>query len=468
MDVNAKKLIIVVFFLGLFSAILGPHFMSTMKSVLSLSVVIFLFFKLRNPFFLTIFLALVYQWLQINIKIVYGNITDIPLEHQFSFHQDVEFIYIANTISNIGLICFALGLYWPLKKRIGSFDITEKLPKQYRPDRLLYVYIIFSLVLTGLGVLVSNVSGLNTLIVAISKLKWGFLLATFIYCHLLNSSKKVLYAFVLVEVLVGFTGYFSGFKDIILILVIGWFSIKKLINYKSYIQFIVVLSLGLSLGLVWTAVKFDYRDFLVGGEKSQRVVVSKTDATKELLKLLKDLSKDDILISSEFFIDRLSYIEFFSIVLRNVPNSIPFENGKIFKESSLFYFKPRLLFPDKPLIDDSDHTNKYTRLNLMDDGRASHSIGFMTDAYIDFGPIGMFPFLIGLGLLFGITMRILIFKSPNIFWAIIYTVPFYFLVSVYSFNMIKVMGNFITYFIPVFFLRNIFYKYFDKYFIANE
>ena len=467
MDLNQKSLMSTIVVIGLLSAIIGPHFMATILSLIPLLVIIRLFFKLRNPIFLTIFLALIFQWVQINIKIVYGNVVNVPLELQFSFHQDEGFLHLANRLSNFGLIFFSIGIFLPLRKRFKDFDITNSIELHYNPRKVLINYVLFSIGISFLFLIRNSIAGINTVVVAFVKLKWGLLLLAFIYSHLFNAHKKLLYVVLAVEIFLGFTGYFSGFKDIILIVIIGLLSIQHKLNPAVIVKFSFIFTFVLALGLVWSAIKLDFREYLSGGTETQRVVVSKTEAVGEMLNQVSNVTSDDISIASEMLLDRVSYIEFFSIVLRNVPEYMPYEDGKIIKEATTFYFKPRIFFPNKPVIDDSDHTNKYTNLDLLDDGQASHSIGFMTDAYIDFGPFGMMVLLFVIGYMLGFSMNFLIIKSPNIFWAIVFIVPFYFLISVYSFNMIKVIGNFITYVIPIYLLRNVLFKVFNKYFLND-
>jgi hypothetical protein len=302
---------------------------------------------------------------------------------------------------------------------------------------------------------------------ALAKLKWGLLVVTFVYCHLKKENVSMLYVILLVEVLLGFTGYFSAFKDIILITIIGVLSVQVRIKNVDIIKYSGGFIILLVLGLFWTAVKGEYREFLSGGTESQRVVVSKTEALDQLLDQASAITYDELVANTNFFLDRMSYIEFFSIVLSNVPQRIKHENGEIIKESVLFYFKPRIFFPDKGVIDDSQHTNKYTMLNLTGGGQASHSIGFMADAFIDFGTYGMMLLLFALGLMFSLSIIFIFNRSENSFWGIIYIVPFFFFLSVYSFNMMKVIGNFITYFIPLIIVQGMISRFFDRYFTEN-
>lgn len=463
MNKEASKIIGVIAVPWFLFAVIGPHFMSSLLAFLSLVVVVQLFFKLRNPIYCTLFFALAFQWLAINIKIVYGNIVGLGLDEQFSFYQNIYRLYDANTISNIGLICFSLGLFLVTKKKLANLTVDQMVDPQYSVRKILIGYLVVTFGITFLFILKRYIPGLNTILEAFARLKWGVFIWAFIYANYYKRDLKLLYTVIVVEILIGFTGYFSSFKDIIIIAAVGLLSVLYQIDTNKLIKLSLLGIATLFLGLVWTAVKFDFRDYLSGGG-GQKVVVSQGEAVNKMIELLGNLDGEKLEDATDDLLDRISYIEFFSITLDNVPEILPHENGEIFKESVLFYFKPRIFFPDKGVIDDSEHTNKYTRLGLVGGGQASHSIGYMTDAYIDFGPVNMYPFLMFLGAVFGWSILLFVNKSKNMFWAVIFIAPFYFLISVYSFNMMKVMGKFITYLIPVFFSRNILYKMFDRFF----
>lgn len=465
MNKETSKIITFLFIPAVFFALIGPHFMSSLLALSSLFILVKLFFRLRNPIYSTLFFALLFQWLAINIKIVYGNVMNLPLEDQFSYYQNTFRLYDANTISNIGLIFFAFGLYLATKKKMANLELDQIIDSSYSVKKILIAYLVLTFGFSFLFVLKNSVPGLNTILMALSKLKWGIFLWAFIYANYYKQNLRLLYIIIVVEILIGFTGYFSSFKDVILIAFIGMLSLLYQLDTPKLVRFFALGIVTLMLALVWTSVKFQFRDYLSGGG-GQKVVVSQTDGVNKMISLLGDLTFDDMGNAVDDLLDRVSYIEFFSITLDIVPGRIPHENGAIFSNAVSFYLKPRIFFPNKGVIDDSEHTNKYTMLNLMGDGQASHSIGFMTDAYIDFGPIKMYPFLLFLGAFFGFIINLFFKHSKNMFWAVIFIVPFYFLVNVYSFNMIKVMGNMLTYFVPVFLLRNIIYKRFDKYFRA--
>ncbi|MDW5287867.1 hypothetical protein R6X41_03490 [Formosa sp. PL04] len=346
---------------------------------------------------------------------------------------------------------------------MSQLTIDKIIDPSYSVRKILICYLILTFGFSFLFILKNYIPGLNTILMAFSKLKWGVFIWAYVYANYYKKDLKLLYIVIFVEILIGFTGYFSSFKNIIIITFVGMLSVVYQIDTSKLFKFIILGALTLMLGLVWTSVKVEFRDYLSGGG-GQNVVVSQSDGANKMVSLLEELTFEDMGDALEDLLDRISYIEFFSITLDNVPEKIPYQDGDIFTNAVSFYFKPRIFFPNKGVIDDSEHTNKYTMLGLVGGGQASHSIGYMTDAYIDFGPINMFPFLAFLGAIFGYVISLFFNKSKTMFWAVIFITPFYFLISGFSFNMIKVMGNMITYAVPVFLLRNLLYRYFDKYF----
>ena len=75
-------------------------------------------------------------------------------------------------------------------------------------------------------------------------------------------------------------------------------------------------------------------------------------------------------------------------------------------------FTPRLFFPDKARIDDSERTNYYTgsRVAGTEEG-TSIGIGYMAESYIDFGPTYMFIPIMLLGVFYGLIYRYFIARK---------------------------------------------------------
>jgi hypothetical protein len=104
---------------------------------------------------------------------------------------------------------------------------------------------------------------------------------------------------------------------------------------------------------------------------------------------------------------RLTYVEFFSVVLIYVPASVPHALGAIFWDAVIRPFMPRLLFVDKDVIDDTVRTNLYTGGLAGSSEGVSISLGYIAETYIDFGSYGMFAALFAIGLFYGAIYRVL-------------------------------------------------------------
>ena len=90
--------------------------------------------------------------------------------------------------------------------------------------------------------------------------------------------------------------------------------------------------------------------------------------------------------ATQGMLDRLSYVDFFAVVLETVPSQLPHENGALWLDAITRPFMPRLFFPSKTVIDDSERTNYYTGLGVAgaEEG-TSISLGYVAESYIDFG-----------------------------------------------------------------------------------
>jgi hypothetical protein len=165
----------------------------------------------------------------------------------------------------------------------------------------------------------------------------------------------------------------------------------------------------LILGAFWTAVKTDYRSYVSGGQAAQVVEVDYIDSLHKLVELSQNLDLETLLVATGFFLDRLSYIEYFGDTLLVVPEQAPHTYGELWLDAMVRPFMPRLLFPDKSVIHDSDRTRQYTGLMVADhESGTSISIGYMGESYIDFGILGMMVIIFVFGFLLGRIYRWLV------------------------------------------------------------
>ena len=150
----------------------------------------------------------------------------------------------------------------------------------------------------------------------------------------------------------------------------------------------------------------DYRGFLNQDTATQQVLVPVEERTDKLIDAGTNFSWEQFNQGFEDLLSRISYIDFFAKTIVNVPDNVPYENGALWAGALKHIVTPRLFFPDKAALDDSEFTYKYTgvRVSGTEQG-TSIGIGYMAESYIDFGPYYMFVpvFLLGIG--YGLVYR---------------------------------------------------------------
>jgi hypothetical protein len=143
-------------------------------------------------------------------------------------------------------------------------------------------------------------------------------------------------------------------------------------------------------------------------------VVSVPERISWLAGAIFEVNQDSFSDGLEDGLKRLGYVEYFGHSLHAVPTMIPHTHGKLWKEAVLHPLMPRLIFPNKPAINDSDRTNAYTGQRVADNEQGtSISIGYIGESYIDFGLWGMFPVIFLWGWLVGWCFQFLRQHAPH-------------------------------------------------------
>ena len=251
--------------------------------------------------------------------------------------------------------------------------------------------------------------------------------------------------------MLGLSSFFaSSFSYILMFSLIAYSSVSKKITVGRGAMFIISGVLLFHIAVLWTAAKGNYRSYVSQGQNVQQVVVSKENARSKLLELIVKVDGQTYRGAVEELVNRVGYVQYFAAAVRFVPARVPFENGRVYWAAIAHYLVPRFIDPNKPELDDSKHTNKYTGLNVSGKSRASSfSLGSFADAYIDFGPYFMFVPLFLFGYLIGFFFRKL--YKPDL-WGLILTAPFFLLVNIYGADTTKALGFVLIYFLVMFFV----------------
>jgi hypothetical protein len=430
-----------------------------------------LLWRINEPKHLLVNLVL--NWMVVAILMPYGAIFQKPL-NELSLYKSDTLVY-ATWLAIISQVFYLLGIYLPLKNLV----VTQKgklqlVLSRYDGQKLFTAYIAYSFFTAILTPILLGNSG-GQMLMGLVYFKWVFLTFLIIHTSVIPSNTKYVLLFVCFEILLSFSGFWASFKDYILVAVGAFFTLNRKISAKAFLAFFLTASITFFIFVVWSASKGNYRAFLTGGARSQNVV--QTNQLNNITVLWDIVSQDfNAENFSESFergrdalIYRISYVEYFALALKQVPTFLPHENGYLLQNALEHVLKPRILFPDKKVIYDSDITSKYTGISFAgrDEG-VSFSLGYVPEAYIDFGPIYMFIPIFFFGLLFGWMYKTLLLKGYNIVWGICYSAPLFQYLWMFPVPGTKLLGWSITYFVNFYLINRYLVKNLDRWLLLKE
>jgi hypothetical protein len=465
------KIKIVHIYILVFFSVLSPDPLLMLFSGLILILTFKLLWRVNEPKHLLVNLIL--NWMVVAILLPYGVIFQKPLA-QLSIYKSDTLVY-ATWLAVLSQFFYLTGIYIPIKNLVLiQMDKLQFILSRYDGKRLFAAYVgysFFSAIITPFLLLNSG----GQMLLGLVYFKWVFLTFLIIHTSIIPANTKYVLLFVGFEILLSFSGFWASFKDYILVALGAFFTLNKKINSKALFYLVLTSLITFFIMVVWSASKGKYRAFLTGGERSQNVI--ETNQINNLSVLIEIISED---FSNENFassfergrdalVYRISYVEYFALALKQVPTFLPHENGKLLQDAFEHVFKPRILFPDKKLIYDSEITSKYTGVSFAgrDEG-TSFSLGSVPEAYIDFGPVYMFIPIFFFGLLFGWMYKTLLLNGYNIVWGICYSAPIFQYAWMFPVPGTKLLGWSITYFVNFYLINRYLVKYLDTWLLRKE
>lgn len=440
---------IVIIYL-LYVTIFTPNLFITIPVILFPIFAYKLFWIDKQPNVL--FFGMMLQFVSASAQLLYCNFLGISIESRFADATQfpADKMAEATILSVIGLYFFSLGIYIVTRKL--KFLSVEEKAIEYSPIKVLTIYIGVSMLIYLTSAVIWVFPGLVQFVFFFFYIKWGF----FIFCFYIIHKKGLLvrnyfYLFLAAEIVVSTSSFFAGaFLNLTSFTVLSLILLQPKLNPKTYFFILIFTGVLFHFLVIWSAIKGEYRSFLSAGQTTQSVNVSRESANEKLIELYNNLDDQKYKEGLDKFIDRLGYIQFFGAVLAYVPKTEPHQNGEIYLNAVQHYLVPRFLNPNKKVLDDTKHTMKYTGIYLSGmESATSFSIGYVGDAYIDFGPIYMHVLLFAFGALFGVFYKYFIKRSPNVFWQWIFTGPFFLLVNIYGTDTSKALGWVLIYFLTV-------------------
>jgi len=388
-------------------AMLSANPAITVASILLLPTMVMLVWRSGEP--PALMYICMFQWLQASTAIFYADFYQTSLVQAFG---EVE-LERATWLSLAGVFALAIGmriaLIWVPASREERHE-SEALT--YNLGRLFLAYVVaFTISYIG-GELAVRIPAVAQVLFAVASIKWtvAFML---LYAAAAQGRGYVLAsAALLIEFASGILGYFAGFKGMFFVLLIVALTPAMALRGKRLIVICATAAALVFSGVLWTAVKSDYRDFLSQGLQSQEILVPVEERVGKLGDLIAQFRWEQMGEATEALLLRLSYVQYFALTIVNVPSNVAYENGALWLGALDHVFKPRILFPNKAALDDSARASLYTGMEVAGTERGtSIGIGYMAESYVDFGPVFMFLPIFLLGAFYGFIYRQFVIRS---------------------------------------------------------
>lgn len=393
-------------------AIATANPMLTTVGILVVPMLVSLLWRSGEPPILI--LCCMMQWLQVITPVLHADLLDKPLDSVsgLATHET------ATWLSLVGVVAMAVGMRLALKHRLGSLVMQiEREMEELNLPRVFFGYLGAFGLAAVCGDLAWKLGGLAQLVLAVSSLKWALLWLLLCTAFVQGRGYQFVIAALVLEVGIGFLGYFATFKDAFFVLGIALLSIRKRLPPSVRWGLGAAVVALLAMMILWQSIKKEYRMFLSNGAQDQSVRVSVEARIAKLGQLLENLDAEVIRGGIETLVERVGYTELFAATLEWVPESEPHSGGELFKAAILHPLMPRLLFPTKEVINDSERARRFTGRTLSgsEDG-TSIGIGYMAECYADLGTTLMFLPILLLGYVIGRLYRALGFSGKSRMW----------------------------------------------------
>jgi hypothetical protein len=317
---------------------------------------------------------------------------------------------------------------------VGSGSVNRNESDAFNMHRIVACYFGSLALVQILTYVAQSIPDLMQPVYALIPLKYVCIYVLAAKCFESDRGYKWLILVSLVEMVIGLTGYFSGYKEAFIVMLIALAAVRRPLNVSKWIFAGTIAIAVVWASLVWTAVKDEYRTKVFNtaieeriGWMAQRFIgdtsINYGDASRVLLK-------------------RIAYIDFFARVLKRdqvglLPDSYNFYGAAV--EHTL---TPRILFPDKAFLDDSRITTELIGTRIPEG--TSVSVGFVTQAYVDFGfPLMLVPMVL-IGFMMGWVAKYFMTRPAPLIIREAFTTATLFLTFKFEANIDKALGGFIV------------------------
>lgn len=381
------------------------------------------------------------QWLQVMTPVYYCDFHGVSFESTFQFPE----MAMATQLSLWGILALAVGIRVALGKwYVAPKAMIEEAAAISSSHLTRLWWISFFIAGTSAGFAWRG-GGLSQALNAMINIKWVVFYILAYRALNCGADGRTLSFALLLEFARGLLGFFGSFKEVLFMFLVSATTSSKSLTLRVKCFIVTIALAGLMASVFWSAVKMQYRSYLSARwSKTSSVPITEKIAA---LKKISDHTEGGVMnVGIDKLLARLSYTQWFGSTISHVPSRVPHEGGTLFLDAVKHVLMPRILFPNKKVLDDSARTAKYTGIAVA--GRESNTsigIGYMAEFYVDFGPHGMMVPIFFLGLLVGHVYRYFTLQNSSRLWGTaLGTAACFTLLLAYATQGVKILGGFLT------------------------
>ena len=390
-------------------------------------------------------LAFTFQWVQVMAGVYYHAVTRSPLPAMDLLDYRPMLLIGLGCLVAL-LIGLVLGIRWA-----GGAVSADAVPESAAAPAIGWrpLIALYAISVVGTGTLQELAWEIPAFTQGILALSYARLALLFLIMRRLCRPRVrwgVIGMLLALEVALGFTGYFAGFREPLMMAAMALIGVFDPRRPRHWAVMGALAAAMLVTGVLWMGIRGEYRQdldtdaFTASREaRLQRVAgLASRWATRDPAEIASDI---------EAFVDRLWAVYYPALAVQRVPEVLPHENGAILGAAVKHLFTPRLLFPDKPELEsDSELVRKYSGVPVAGpEQNTSIAFGYAAESYVDFGvPVMWVPVLL-YGLLMGMAYAVLprLIKSRELGVAAV-TVIFWLSLHLFERSWVRTLGGTVT------------------------
>lgn len=382
------------------------------------------------------------NWLAVIGDILYADLTGNSLSGGWAGPYQVE----AMIFSLCAVLALSLGMRWGTQ--LGSHAFHSSVPVGsgglYAPQgdislqRAVLWYFLALPITSILG-------SISRAVPAITQPLYAMTLLKFVCVYLVAAKAFEIgrgYAWVALvaglEMVIGLTGFFSNYKDAIIVMLIALAWSQAKMNARKWFFAGVAMVAVIWVSLVWTAVKQEYRAHIAWLPIEQRL-----DWMAQQF-LVNDINYRDAFIKLS---RRVGYTKLYARIMAMEAGVSRDDTFYFYAAAVQHVLTPRILFPDKAALSDSKITTAL--LGFKIDSETSIGVGYIAQAYVDFGFPGMLLPILLIGTMLGIIAKYFMTRSAPLLVRQAFATATLFQAFAFAEDIDKALGGIITSFIAM-------------------